>query len=70
VVGLVGLSGLDAKHASAELGFLLDERYWGHEYASEAAAVVVWFGFHVLKLTRASHLLPLLRRTHYPKNGS
>jgi len=58
IFGLIGLTDLDAKHASAELGFLLDERYWGHEYASEAAAVVVWFGFHVLKLNRiyARHL--------------
>ena len=58
MVGLIGLDGLDPRHDSAELGFLLNERYWGHGYATQAAAVVVWFGFRVLKLNRiyARHL--------------
>jgi RimJ/RimL family protein N-acetyltransferase len=49
---LIGLDGLDPMHDSVELGFLLNERYWGHGYATEAAAVVLWFGFVGLKLNR------------------
>ena len=59
LIGLIGLDSLDARHESAELGFLVDERYWGHGYASEAAAVVLLFGFESLKLNRvyARHLV-------------
>jgi len=58
VVGLAGLHGLDLRHDSAELGFVVNERHWGNGYASEAAAVVLWFGFEKLKLNRiyARHL--------------
>jgi len=38
LVGLVGLDSIDAAHASAELSFLLHERFWGQGYATEAAA--------------------------------
>ena len=34
----MGLVGLDAIDASAELSFLLHERFWGQGYATEAAA--------------------------------
>ena len=58
MVGLIGLDGLDSRHDSAELGFVLNERHWGNHYATEAAVVVVWFGFVGLKLNRiyARHL--------------
>lgn len=40
------------------MGFLLDERYWGHGYTTEPAAAVVRLGFQALKLNRicARHL--------------
>ncbi len=59
MAGFIGLDGLDPRHDSAELGFLLDERYWGNGYATEAAAVVLLFGFEGLKLNRiyARHLV-------------
>jgi RimJ/RimL family protein N-acetyltransferase len=58
MVGLIGLDGLDSRHDSAELGFVLNERHWGNHYATEAAVVVVWFGVVGLKLNRiyARHL--------------
>jgi RimJ/RimL family protein N-acetyltransferase len=57
--GLAGLTDLDARHASAELGFLLDPGCWGKGYATEAADLVVWYGFKDLKLNRiyARHLV-------------
>ena len=35
---MVGLDSIEAAHASAELSFLLHERFWGQGYATEAAA--------------------------------
>ena len=58
LLGLVGLDAIDAVHASAELSFLLPERFWGQGYATEAAARLVRYGFEGLKLNRiyARHL--------------
>ena len=36
--GSAGLDSMDAAHASAELSFLLHERFWGQGYATDAAA--------------------------------
>ena len=52
MVGLIGVDGLDPRHSPAKLGFVLSERHWGNHYATEAAVVVVWFGFVGLKLNR------------------
>ena len=38
LLGLVGLDSIDAAHASAEVSFLRQERFWGQGYATEAAA--------------------------------
>jgi [ribosomal protein S5]-alanine N-acetyltransferase len=58
VVGLAGLDRREAGPASAELAFLLKVGFWGQGYATEAAEVVVDFGFKRLKLNRiyARHL--------------
>jgi RimJ/RimL family protein N-acetyltransferase len=56
--GLAGLTDVDARNASAELGFLLDPGCWGQGYATEAADAVVSYGFECLELNRiyARHL--------------
>ncbi len=55
---LVGPDSIDPAHASAELWFLLHERFWGQGYATESAARLVRYGFESLKLNRiyARHL--------------
>ena len=50
--GVVGFDDRSVNNASAELGFLLDPRWWGKGYATEAADLAVWFGFKYLKLDR------------------
>ena len=40
--------------ASAELSFLLQERFWGRGYATEAAGRLVRYGFERFKLNRIS----------------
>ncbi len=51
---LVGTVGLHVKrdHDHAELGYWIGVPYWGHGYATEAAAAAVRFGFETLALNR------------------
>ena len=51
---LIGCVGLHVKpeHDHAELGYWIGVPYWGHGYATEAAAAVVRFGFETLPLNR------------------
>ncbi|SDL79149.1 Protein N-acetyltransferase, RimJ/RimL family [Pedobacter sp. ok626] len=51
-IGLIGLSnGLD-KFKSAEMWFKMHPKYWGRGYITEAALVVLKFGFERLHLHR------------------
>jgi RimJ/RimL family protein N-acetyltransferase len=56
---LCGGAGLrfEPAHRRAELGYWIGVPYWGHGYATEAAAAVVQYGFDTLGLQRiyASH---------------
>ncbi len=52
LLGVVGFDDRSVNNATAELGFLLDPRWWGNGYATEAADVVVWYGFKYLRLNR------------------
>ncbi len=56
LVGAIGCE-LDLPNHSAELGFWIGVPYWGRGYCTEAARVVLSYGFDVLKLNRvhASH---------------
>ena len=49
---MVGFYDRSVNNATAELGFLLDPRWWGKGYATEAADLAVWYGFRYLKLNR------------------
>lgn len=55
--GGVGLR-LEPDHRRAELGYWIGVPYWGHGYATEAAAALVEYGFATLQLNRiyASHI--------------
>jgi [ribosomal protein S5]-alanine N-acetyltransferase len=50
-VGAVGLR-INPEHRHAEIGYWIGRPYWGHGYASEAATVVVGYGFEQLGLNR------------------
>ena len=52
---LIGNCGIRLKSADAreaDIGYELDPRYWGQGYATEAARVIVQFGFAQLRLHR------------------
>ncbi|MGH7476655.1 MAG: GNAT family N-acetyltransferase [Longimicrobiales bacterium] len=61
--GLIGLCGLHLahEHGRAELGYWIGREFWGHGYATEAAAAVVRYGFETLRLNR-------IHAGHYPHN--
>ena len=42
----------EAQHSHAELGYWIGVPYWGNGYATEAAKVVVRYGFEQIKLNR------------------
>jgi [ribosomal protein S5]-alanine N-acetyltransferase len=55
-IGGIGLR-VEKQHQHAELGYWLGVPFWGHGYATEAAAEIVRYGFETLALHRifASH---------------
>jgi ribosomal-protein-alanine N-acetyltransferase len=61
LIGMVRL-GIDSeRHRSASIGYGIGPDRWGHGYATEAAQLVVGFGFEVLGLHR-------IWATHHPDN--
>jgi ribosomal-protein-alanine N-acetyltransferase len=54
LIGNCGIRGRDENDFEGELGYEVAPNYWGKGYATEAARVVLDFGFDVLKLERVS----------------
>ena len=52
LLGCVSLREIDRVHLQAELGYWIGVPHWGRGYATEAAAVVVGYGFGPLGLNR------------------
>jgi [ribosomal protein S5]-alanine N-acetyltransferase len=59
LIGCAGLRDIDPEHLQAELGFWIGREWWGHGYASEAAAAVIRYGLGSLGLNRicAHHMI-------------
>lgn len=57
LIGAIGLE-IDQQHERAELGYWIGKPYWGQGYCTEAAEVVLHYGFEMLGLNRiqARHL--------------
>ena len=64
LIGAMGLI-ITSRYNRAELGYWVGKPYWGHGYATEAAAAVLRFGFQELNLNKihASHM------SHNPASG-
>jgi RimJ/RimL family protein N-acetyltransferase len=52
LIGTCGIHITNAVHSEGQLGFVLDRKFWGQGYASEAARALATFGFANLKLHR------------------
>ena len=51
-VGTCGFVGWSREHARAELGYVLNRRYWGRGLVHEAVRVMIAFGFEKMDLNR------------------
>lgn len=52
VIGTVGFTSFDIPNNSAEIGYVLNSKFWGRGIAREATNAVIEFGFRVLNLNR------------------
>ena len=52
MIGTVGFTSFDIPNNNAEIGYVLNSKYWGQGIALEAAEAVINFGFETLKLNR------------------
>lgn len=52
LAGTIGFWRSDAAHHYAELGYMLKPQLWGKGLMREAAAAVIWHGFHTLRFHR------------------
>lgn len=54
MIGTCGFSHFDLDNDSAEVGYVLNDKYWGKGYATEAVRRIVEFAFDCLPLNRLS----------------
>ena len=52
IIGTCGFSAFNIIHNTGEIGYVLNPNYWGQGIATEAARMVITFGFEVLNLNR------------------
>lgn len=52
LIGDCGLGHINEPKCPTELGFMLDKRYWGCGYMTEALDAILRYGFNTLKLHR------------------
>jgi ribosomal-protein-alanine N-acetyltransferase len=52
MIGTGSFSTWERQHNSAEVGYVLNRRYWGQGYMSEAVRAIVAFGFRELGMNR------------------
>lgn len=57
VVGSCGFLNVDAKHARADIGFELNQAYWGQGIANETLKPIIAYGFNQLQLQRIQALI-------------
>jgi len=54
MIGTCGFTSIDTENNSAEIGYVLNSKFWGMGLATEVAKKVIEFGFDVLNLRRIS----------------
>ena len=52
LIGTCGFHLINNHHRRAEIGYELDDTYWGQGYASEALQAILAYGFETLQLIR------------------
>jgi ribosomal-protein-alanine N-acetyltransferase len=77
LIGTVSLYEVNLKHKRARLGYLLNRRYWGKGFMTEAVLAILYFGFYILHLKKIytgvvsgnQRSLKLLKRLKFKKDG-
>ncbi|WP_242143217.1 MULTISPECIES: GNAT family N-acetyltransferase [unclassified Bacillus cereus group] len=77
LIGTCGFHFINPNHKRAEIGYELDDAYWGKGYATEAVQAIVTYAFQTMKLIRigavvykeneASH--KLLKKVGFQQEG-
>ena len=52
LIGTCGFHLINNHHKRAEIGYELDDTYWGQGYALEALQAILAYGFEILQLIR------------------
>ena len=52
LIGTCGFHLINNHHKRAEIGYELDDTYWGQGYATEALQAILTYGFETLQLIR------------------
>ena len=52
MIGTCGFTRIDEYNSVAEIGYVINPKYWGNGYATEASKTVLKFAFEVLKVNR------------------
>jgi len=52
IIGTVGFSSISVRDSGAQIGYVLNSRFWGQGIASEAVEEILRFGFFTLSLER------------------
>lgn len=52
MIGTCGFTKIDEYNSVAEIGYVLNPKYWGNGLATEAAKKVIEFAFEILKINR------------------
>ncbi|HCF52008.1 MAG TPA: GNAT family N-acetyltransferase, partial [Bacillus sp. (in: Bacteria)] len=54
LIGTCGFHLINNHHKRAEIGYELDDTYWGQGYATEALQAILTYGFETLQLIRVA----------------
>ena len=52
MIGTCGFTRIDEYNSVAEIGYVINPKFWGHGYATEASKTVLKFAFEVLRVNR------------------
>jgi RimJ/RimL family protein N-acetyltransferase len=65
LIGSIGLRMKDEANRSADIGYVLNRKYWGHGYMTESACAILEVAFKQLKLHRVWATCDTRNRSSY-----
>jgi ribosomal-protein-alanine N-acetyltransferase len=65
LIGSIGLRMKDAANRNADIGYVLNRKYWGHGYMTESACAILEVAFQQLKMHRVWATCDTRNRSSY-----